>query len=105
MMKIQKFIIGLFKKTRSRECKSSRWQIAGAFIAGMIITAALAQIFVNADVFSHHEIHQTIVPGPSDAPYFLEPDVYPDANSIHPVERHMSELVYACHKQEAINSG
>jgi hypothetical protein len=104
-MKIQKFITGLFKQIQSRECKSSRWQIAGAFIAGMIVTAALAQFFISVDVSSHRVIHKTIVPAPSDAPYFLKPDVHPDANHVSPGERHMSELVYACSRQEAIISG
>jgi hypothetical protein len=104
-MKIQKFIIELFKKIQSHECKSSRWQIAGAFIAGMIMTAALAQFYISVDVSLHRVIHKTIVPAPSDAPYFLKPDVYPNANPVSPGERHTSELVYACSRQEVIISG
>lgn len=104
-MKIQNFIIGLFKKIPSHECKSSPWQIAGAFIAGMIVTAVLAQFFISVDVSLHREIHKTVVPAPSDAPYFLKPDLPPDANSVSPGERHISELVYACARQEAVFSG
>jgi len=104
-MKIQKFIIELLKKIQSHECKSSRWQVAGAFIAGMIITAALAQFFISVDVSLYRVIHKTIVPVPSDVPYFLKPDVYPDANPVSPAERHTSELVYAYSRQEAIISG
>ena len=58
-MKIQKLMKGLFKKIKNRERSTSRRQIVGAFIAGMVITAAPAQILVNADVFNQREIHET----------------------------------------------
>jgi hypothetical protein len=103
-MKIQKFITGLFEKISNRGCKTSRLQIVGAFVAGMLITLALAQVFVNADLSSHHDIHNTIVPAPFDTPYFLEPDDRSDIRPVHPVERHTSELVYAGIRQEAIIS-
>jgi hypothetical protein len=71
----------------------------------MIVTAALAQFFISMDVSLHRVIQKTIVPAPSDAPYFLKPDVHPNTNPVSPGERHMSELVYACSRQEAIISG
>jgi hypothetical protein len=84
-----------FKKIKNRERSTNRRQIVGAFIAGMVITAALAQILVNADVFSQREIHENIVPAPQSTPDFSKPDVPYHTTPAYPVERHMNELVYA----------
>lgn len=103
-MKIQKLIIGIFDDIENRESESGRWQIIGAFIAGMVIAATLAQIFSNAGISQPREMPKPIAPTPSETPYYQETDARPNANPARPVERHMSELVYACLKQEAIIS-
>jgi len=94
-MKIQILMKGLFKKIKNRERSAGRRQIVGAFIAGMVITAATAQILVNADVFNQREIHENIVPAPQSTPDFSRPDVPYRTTPAYPVERHPNELVYA----------
>jgi hypothetical protein len=94
-MKIQELVKGLFIKIQNRERSTNRRQIVGAFIAGMVITAAPAQILVNADVSAQREIHENIVPAPQSTPDFFKPDVPYHTTPAYPVERHLNELVYA----------
>jgi hypothetical protein len=94
-MKIQELMKGPYIKIKHRERRTSRRQIVGAFIAGMVITAAPAQILVNADVFNQREIHEHIAPAPQGTPDFSKPDVPYQTIPAYPVERHANELVYA----------
>ena len=94
-MKIQKLMQGLDIKIKNRERSAGRRKIVGAFIAGMVITAAPAQILVNADVFNQREIHEHIVPAPQSTPDFSRPDVPYHTTPAYPAERHTNELVYA----------
>jgi hypothetical protein len=94
-MKIQELMKGFYIKIKNCERRTSRRQIVGAFIAGMVITAAPAQIMANADVFNQREIHENIVPASQSLPDFFRPDVPYHITPAYPVERHTNELVYA----------
>lgn len=50
--------IGLLNRLRQYERRSGNWSMAAAFIAGMALTAALAQIYIfqgNAYLIEKHE--------------------------------------------------
>ena len=71
--------------------------MAIAFIAGMVVTAALAYIPVITDIFSHELSQESAVPAPLDAPDFIKPGGSPDGS--HPVNQNMSALVYTPFKE------
>jgi hypothetical protein len=94
-MKIQKLMEGTYIKIINHKRSADRRKIIGAFIAGMVIAAAPAQILMNADGFNQREIHEKIVPAPQNTPDFSKPDVPYRTIPSFPVERHTNELVYA----------
>ena len=67
-------------------------QMAVAFIAGMVITIALAQTPFAADIFSPGPSHETIVPALPDTPDHTKPSASPDTTNS--VKFQISELVY-----------
>ena len=69
----------------------SRLWMTVAFIAGMAITAVLAQTPVAADIFSPQPIHEPVVPTLPDDLDSLKPTNSPDTSQ--PINPHM--LVYA----------
>lgn len=66
-------------------------QMAIAFIAGMIVTVALAQTPVAPDIFAPQSSHEPIVPAPPDIRDFLKPGGSPDTT---PAKYPVSELVF-----------
>jgi hypothetical protein len=94
-MKIRKLMKGTYIKIINRERSAGRRKIVGAFIAGMVIAAAPAQILANADVFNQREIHENIVPVPQSTPDFSKPDIPYHTTPVYPVESQINELVYA----------
>jgi len=90
---------------RKQDGKDSamRLRMVTAFMAGMVITAALAYLpIIITALFSHEPARESAVPAPSDAPDFLRPGSSPDGS--YP-EKHINyELVYAP-LEEAIFSG
>ena len=77
----------------NKEGGHDRLRMAGAFFAGMIITAVIAQITPLASVFYPQPVHNFITPAPADirSPE-PEPDSTPDTRA--PVESLMKELVF-----------
>ena len=85
-------IRGIVKRRQNSERSNSRMQMAIAFIAGIVITAAMAQTPVAADIFSPKLSHDSVVPALPDAPDPLKPSVSPD--TANPSKPCLSELVY-----------
>ena len=75
-------------------------QLTVAFVAGMVTMAALAQIPVVADIFSHQLIHETVVPVLPEAPDPLKPNSNPDTSN--PVKPYMNELVWTAFDKAAL---
>lgn len=87
------------KQRQSRERGTSRRQMAIAFIAGMVMTASLAQAPVAADVFSPRPSHESTAPAPPDTVDSPKPGS-PDTD---PAKYPVSELVYTFN-EEAVSS-
>jgi len=67
----------------------TRLRMIIAFIAGMVITAVLAQIPVVTDIFSPRIDQDSVIPAPVDAPDFLK------SGGSYPAIHINYELVYA----------
>jgi hypothetical protein len=67
-------------------------QMAISFIAGIVITIALAQMPFAAEIFSPGSSHETIVPALPDTPDHTKPSASPDTTK--PVKFRIRELVY-----------
>jgi len=91
---------GIVKRMLGNESSISRLQLTVAFIAGMVTMAALAQIPVVADIFSHQLTHETVVPVLPEAPDSLKPNSNPDTSN--PVKPYMNELVWATFGEAAL---
>jgi hypothetical protein len=88
------------KCRQNSERGTSRLRMVVAFIAGMAITAALAQTPVAADIFSPRSIHQPVVPAPLAAPD--SPKAGDSLDPSHPVKPCLSELVYAIFEEAGL---
>jgi hypothetical protein len=91
---------GAVKRRQSSERGNSRLRMAVAFIAGMAITAVLAQTPVGAEIFSPRLIHEPVIPALPDAPDSLKPSGIPDNGN--PVKPYMNELVWTPVKEVAL---
>ena len=83
------------------ESGTGRLRIAIAFIAGMAVTAVLAQTPVAADIFSPRVIHQPVAPALPATPDSLKAGGSPDTGN--PVEPGVYELVFSI-AEEAVLS-
>jgi hypothetical protein len=85
---------------RGNESGRNGLQMTVAFIAGMVVMAALSQTPVGADIFSHQLIHETVVPVMPDSPDSLKPTGSPDSTS--PVKPGINELVWTAVEEVAL---
>ena len=76
--------------------------MAVAFIAGMVITAVLAQTPFVADTRFPQLIHEPVIPALPDATDTLKPSSIPDSRK--PVKPGMYELVYDSAKEAELLS-
>ena len=95
-------IRGITDRKQDSKDSAALLRMASAFIAGMVITAALTYVPIITEVLSHEPGHESAVPEPSDAPDLLKPDSGPDGSD--PAKHYLYELVYAP-LEEAILSG
>jgi len=93
-------IRGTTSRKQDGKDSATRVRMAIAFIAGIVVTAALAYIPVITDIFSHELSQESAVPAPLDVPDFIKPGG-PDSS---PAKHDISELVYAPFK-EGVFSG
>jgi cellulase/cellobiase CelA1 len=98
-MKLREINRGIVKRMQNSESGTSRMRMAVAFIAGMVITVALAQTPVVADIFSSRLTHESVVPTLPDTSDSLKPSGSPDTSN--PVKPCMNELVYAMVEEAA----
>ena len=68
----------IIKRMQNSELGNSRMQMTIAFIAGMVVTAALAQTPIAAGVFSPKLSHESVVPAAPGTPGPIEPGSYLD---------------------------
>ncbi len=62
----------LLKNKQNMACKFSQWPLVVAFISGILLTAAAAQMWGLTG------IQEPLTPAPQNAPGLLEPDYSPD---------------------------
>ena len=84
--------IGILKGSQHSKRGTGRMQMAIAFFAGMVITIALAQTPVAADIFSPKASQETIVPALPDTPNHTKPSDRHDTTN--PEKPRICELVY-----------
>jgi hypothetical protein len=91
-MKIREIKMRIVKIKRKNEPGTSRLRMAAAFMAGMLLMAALSQTPVVDDIFASLISQEATLPSLPDAPDSPKPGGSPDASN--PVKPIMSELVY-----------
>jgi len=96
-MKIRELIRGVLRHRQSKERGTSRLLMAVFFLAGMAVTAAIAQTPVAADIFSPRAIHQPVVPALPGTPGSLNESGSPDTSQ--PVNPGVYKLVYAINEE------
>ena len=85
-------IRGIIKREREGEHGNSLVKMAVAFIAGMVITAVLAQTPVVANQLSSQFSDKSVIPALPDAPDPVRANSSYDTT--HPVKSRMNELVW-----------